>query len=292
MMGVMCAVAAHADDYVLTDSVLTVSAKVRELPAYQFADREDIAEVRFEAGSRLEVIGDYAFLGCGNLRKIELPVSLMRLGEGSFRECSGLKEISLPVGIKTLPRYIFAWCESLEEVKIFGKDGEQKLPGKDGKPQLPYGTKGKRGGSEYGFTDIGAHAFAYCKALKGMDFPKNLTHIGSNAFSRCESLTSVSLPASIKELESYAFSDCISLKEAVMPANGNLLGELIFSGCENLEKITLNWCKPPKFDCDSYPFEPDDTSAYKRCRLLVPRGCEAAYRVAPGWRLFDTIESN
>lgn len=248
--------------YVISDSVLTVKASVGHIPPYAFADREDISEVRFEKGSAVTSIGDYAFLGCENIRKIDFPASVTKLGEGSFRECRGLREITIPRRVKALPKYSFAWCENLERFLL---------------PK--------------GLNDIGAHAFAYCKSIEEIEFPATLAHIGSNAFSRCTSLRSVTLPVGITELESYAFSDCENLEKAELPANGSLLGELIFSGCEKLRQIRIGWCKPPAFDCNSFLFEPDDREAYIRCRLIVPSGCESRYRKAHGWNLFEIIAS-
>ncbi|MDE6804699.1 MAG: leucine-rich repeat domain-containing protein, partial [Muribaculaceae bacterium] len=70
-----------------TDSVLHVPASVRSLPDFAYAGRDDIAEVRFEAGSKLTKIGDYAFWQCGSLRRVEFPASVTQLGEGCLKEC-------------------------------------------------------------------------------------------------------------------------------------------------------------------------------------------------------------
>lgn len=242
------------------DSVLLIESSVMKIPEYAFADRKDIVEVLFPENISLTEIGDYAFLGCTNLRRIKLPSTVTILGEGAFRECSALEYMELPDAIRKLPRYLFAACKSL---------GCVKLP-----PRLQ---------------DIAAHAFVYCENLAEIDIPGTVSHIGSNAFSRCLNLKEVKLPSSITELESYAFSDCIALTKAQLPANGKLLGELIFSGCANLRQLTINYSVPPRFDCNSFIFEPDDTESYMRCSLLVPRNSVNRYSKAPGWKLFKNI---
>lgn len=136
---------------------------------------------------------------------------------------------------------------------------------------------------------IGPLAFAYCRNLRNLKFPDSLKRIGNNAFSLCQSITEISIPASVTELESYAFSDCISLRRATLPANPSMLGELIFSGCERLELLIELSPTPPPFDCMSFIFEPDDEEAYRRCRLETTAGSAAAYRHAPGWKLFFNI---
>lgn len=250
---------ANAEDWVLKDSVLYVSKSVTEIKAYEFADRVDIKEVRFESGSKLKTIGEYAFLGCGNLRAIKLPQSLVTLGEGCFRECA-ISKLTIPANVRAVPKAMCAWNNNLEAVKFPSR-----------------------------LNDIGSHAFAYCGKLNHVNIPSAVTHIGSNAFSQCGSLEEIVLPAGMKELESYAFSDCESLKSAVMPSNANLLGELIFSGCINLRTLTVMSLTPPPFDCNSFIFEPDETALYDSCILKVPSASIEKYRRAPGWKLFKNI---
>lgn len=250
---------ANAKSWVLKDSVLFVSNSVTEIKAYEFADRMDIKEVRFESGSKLKTIGEYSFLGCGNLMAIKLPESLATLGEGCFRECA-ISKLTIPTNVRAIPKAMCAWNNNLESVK---------LPSR--------------------LSDIGSHAFAYCGELNHIAIPATVTHIGSNAFSRCRSLVEVVLPGGMKELESYAFSDCESLKSAVMPSNANLLGELIFSGCINLQALTVMSPTPPPFDCNSFIFEQDEKNLYNSCVLRVPSSSIEKYRRAPGWKLFYNI---
>lgn len=248
----------ESDSEELNDSVLVIPATVTNIPPYFFADRKDFVRVEFEPGSQLHSIGEYAFLGCSSLREIELPPSLEDLGEGAFRE-TGLREITIPSSVSKLPKGLFAWCGRLRSVSL---------------PDS--------------LLDIGSHAFAYCGALEQIQIPSGVAHIGSNAFSRCVALKSVEIPDAVTELESYAFSDCVSLKTAKLPANDRLLGELIFSGCTSLQKLYAPSPTPPKFDCNSFIFEPDETQLYSTCKLIVPN--PRRYRTAPGWFLFKNIK--
>lgn len=255
-----CTVLAQSNGWTVNDSVLTVSRSVREIPGYAFKDRTDFHTVRFETGSSLLSIGEYAFLGCGNLRDIGLPASVTALGEGCFRECKSLSGFTVPARVGNLPKAAFSWCPSLRSVS---------LPAQ--------------------LADIGSHAFAYCTSLESVTIPSKVTHIGSNAFSFCLSLTEITLPASITELESYAFSECVSLKRATLPKNHRLLGELIFDGCTSLTSLTEASPVPPKFDCASQIFDLNETDCFDRCVLYVPASSLTRYRTAPGWRLFRNI---
>ena len=249
-----------AERWSVRDSVLIIRGNVTDIPAYAFKDRTDFREIRFEAPVRLRTIGEYAFLGCSDLRSVTLPQGVCKLGEGCFRECISLESVSVPESVKALPRSFCQWNGSLKTVV------------------LPAGLE-----------DIGSHAFAYCESLPEITIPRRVKHIGSNVFSFCKSLREVKVPASVTELESYAFSECVSLERAELPANDSLLGELIFSGCRNLRELMVNSAIPPRFDCESFIFEPDETSLYEQCRLLVPAGSPEHYLSAPGWRLFRAI---
>lgn len=247
---------------VINDSVLTVGPKTVEIASGAYSDNNGIVAVDASQAIRLRTIGEYAFLGCANLREVKLPESLKSIHEGAFRECVKLKEVKIPQALEALPKSCFAWCSSLESV------------------ELPRNLK-----------DIGSHAFAYCTSLKNVDLPQSVVHIGLNVFSRCESLESMVLPSELKELESYVFSDCINLKYVCLPANDNLLGELIFSGCKSLKVIDAPSPAVPKFDCDSFPFDPDDTVAYSSCILRVPEGSVRKYSHSHGWELFKQIDA-
>ncbi|MCM1153287.1 MAG: leucine-rich repeat domain-containing protein [Muribaculum sp.] len=240
-----------------TDTMVTIPASLRELPDYAFADLADLKEVRFEEGSRLKTVGEHAFLGCESLQRISLPPGVEKLGTGCFRECKSLKNMKVPERVREIPGMAFRECSALERV------------------DLPCGLQ-----------DIKQFAFIYCESLDSLKLPSGLVHIGNNAFSRCVSLTSVSIPDKVTEIESYAFSDCHGLREARLPANGHLLGELLFNSCDNL--ILLEEPSPdvPRFDCNSFIFDPLDEEAYGRCRLKVPEEKRDAYASAPGWSLF------
>ena len=247
----------------LEGDILYIDALTDSIAPFEFADNQILRTIIFEPRQSANFkIGEYAFMGCGNLREVILPNFVSELGEGCFKECQNLRLLAIPESVKSTPRYMAAWCDSLTEIR------------------LPKFLK-----------KIGAHSFAYCESLKEITLPQSkLATIENNAFSRCVSLKEIIIPESVTTLESYAFSDCTSLRRATLPPNDAMLGELIFSGCSSLTEILELSSVPPAFDCNSTLFEPDDAGAYERCRLLTQHGCTALYRDASGWRLFKTIE--
>ncbi len=47
--------------------------------------------------------------------------------------------------------------------------------------------------------------------------------------------------------------------------------------------------KAPKFDCESFIFDPEDDKAYERCVLKVPENGKDSYDVSKSWQMFNKI---
>ncbi|MDE5813945.1 MAG: leucine-rich repeat domain-containing protein [Muribaculaceae bacterium] len=178
----------------------------------------------------------------------------------AFLGCTSLKKVRLPKGLRKIGFQAFSECSALEEIN------------------LPSSLE-----------DIGSNSFTYCSSLDGLTFPDCLKHIGHNAFSFCDSLKEAILPDSLEEIESYAFSDCESLRKVRLPANDRLLGELMMNCCPRLEEIEAPSVKAPKFDCESFIFDPEDVEAYERCILKVPENGKDSYIVSRSWQMFNKI---
>lgn len=188
---------------------------------------------------------------------IEDGCGIEEIPDYAFLGCSSLRKVTLPEGMRKIGFQAFSECRSLESVNFPAS-----------------------------LEDIGSNSFTYCEKLRDVQFPDSLVHIGHNAFSFCNSLEEVYLPDSLQEIESYAFSDCKSLRKVRFPANDKMLGELILNCCPSVVEIIEPSPVPPTFDCDSFIFDPLDTTAYRRCTLIVPSSSIPAYRQSPSWSLF------
>ena len=191
---------------------------------------------------------------------IESGHGISEIPDYAFLGCTSLKKVTLPEGLKKIGFQSFSECSALEEVNF---------------PDS--------------LEDIGSNSFTYCSNLRNVVFPQGLKHIGHNAFSFCTSLVEAILPDSLEEIESYAFSDCDSLRKVRLPANDHLLGELMMNCCCSLVEIEEGSLDVPKFDCDSYIFDPYDTDAYERCVLKVPESVIDKYDVSKSWQMFNKI---
>lgn len=61
----------------------------------------------------VEVVDDFAFMGCTLLKRISLPASVRKVGEKAFAGCSGLGRLTLPEGVTDIGDEAFVFCERL-----------------------------------------------------------------------------------------------------------------------------------------------------------------------------------
>ena len=63
-------------------------------------------------------ISAQAFQGCENLEEIILPEGLLFIGDKAFEKCVSLKKIVIPDSVKTISDYAFSGCSNLAEVAL------------------------------------------------------------------------------------------------------------------------------------------------------------------------------
>lgn len=168
---------------------LFIPASVQEIPPFAYIDRTDITEVVFEPGSKLEEIGEYAFMGCSSLREFEVPEGVSAIRAGTFRECTSLRSVALPSTLLDIKQFAFIYCDSLQNIT---------LPAS--------------------LLHIGNNAFSRCVSLEKIEIPDTVTEIESYAFSDCFSLCEARLPANPSLLGELFFSGCHSLTLLTEPS--------------------------------------------------------------------------
>ena len=215
-------------------------------------------------------IGNAAFYGCLNMRKISLPQSVESIGERAFRGCSRLKTVVID---KDNPAYTF------ENGTLLSKDGGTLLF-----------RSQQAGGKEYavpqGVTGIAAEAFYGCKKLERVVLPNSIVEIGEGAFRGCARLTQIDVP----DNADYAFTNGVlygrngasllfcapaAEKESfTVPESVSRVGEAAFSGCKALTSVTL-----------PAGLESIGKEAFRGCTKLADvyfTGDEAAWNALPG----------
>lgn len=120
-------------------------------------------------------IGDYAFEGCHNLRRITLTERLERIGEGAFKD-TGLKTIVFPKSLYYIGADTFAGCTEMDKIKIPAN-----------------------------IDRISDGMFEGCTQLKKIEFSESLLEIGERAFKGCSSMDIITIPDSVKKIGDTAF---------------------------------------------------------------------------------------
>ncbi|MDD6058154.1 MAG: DUF4214 domain-containing protein [Clostridiales bacterium] len=134
-------------------------------------------------------IGNYAFIGCQNLRQAVLPTSLTRIGRAAFFDCRNLVLTELPANLTHLEEEAFCGCYSLALTK---------LPSN--------------------LSVIEMYVFDSCYQLALREFPASLTEIGYQAFYGCISLTSLTFRSKTAPImREEIFLDCTGLSEIHVP---------------------------------------------------------------------------
>lgn len=121
-------------------------------------------------------IGEYAFYGYPDLRRVVLPSTLQEIGSCAFGGCTGLTALELPEGVAAIGRSAFYNCSALETV-VFAS----------------------------GLRSIGDQAFAHCVSLTELMLPDGLESIGLGAFAGCTALEMAELPQSLSFIDDHAF---------------------------------------------------------------------------------------
>ena len=120
-------------------------------------------------------IGDSAFEGCGNLKRITLTERLERIGSASFKN-TGLKTIVFPKSVYYIGSEAFAGCTEMDKIKIPAN-----------------------------IDHIADGMFEGCTQLKKIDFSESLREIGERAFKGCSALDIITIPDSVEKIGETAF---------------------------------------------------------------------------------------
>ena len=236
-------------NYSIEKGVLVVEDGVTKLPRNPYAngfigkgyfqDELDIIEVKLP--STLKSIGDWAFLGCKNLKTIEIPNSVTQIENLVFSKCESLEEIVVPDSVSKMQDRVFENCKKLKKVKLSKKIKNIPLKTFSGCESL----------EEVWFSDnlnsFESNCFYGCKNLKELHIPKKVSNIEYDAFEGCSGLERITVDEANETFRSVAGSNAVlkgtqlvlGCKNTVIPEGTTVIGALAFSGCAELKSISI-----------------------------------------------------
>ena len=186
--------------------------------------------------SDLSMIYEEAFIGCKNLKKLDLSnVKTITVANDCFKGCTKLAEVVDMPGIGTMHDRAFEGCTALTSVDLTGlhMSGDGVFAGCTGITSV---TTGK-------FTAIGNEMFKGCTNLTKVTI--RTSKLGDGAFEGCTKLTEVSFVAPEAEynfdIGARAFADCIKLASVVFGEGAVIrtIGNNAFENT-NFTAITIN----------------------------------------------------
>lgn len=174
-------------------------------PWYKY--RSKIKKIIITSG--VDTIGAYAFFDCFNCTSLEIQNGVKTIKEGAFAYIP-ISSLSLPNSVSTVEKYAFYNCSTLQKVKL-----------SDGITVLNDGT------------------FEYCRNLKSIVWPKNLTRINYSVFYMCD-FEEITIPATVTYIgPNFAYADTVRFLGAP-PSFEN--GELLHAF------VSADYCYcPPKY---------------------------------------------
>lgn len=204
---------------------VSLPASLSTMGSDVFLGCEELKHIELNEG--LTSIADGTFMSCNNLNQITIPNSISTIGEIAFSNCSGLSEIIIPDSVSTIGRAAFNRCENLKKISI---------------------------GS--GTTKICSDAFSECKSLERVNITTlsswlNITFEGCTwerylanplyyahgLYVNDELLTNLIIPEDITSINPFAFVECSSLKSVTIPKNVNKIGSYAFYKCGSLIEV-------------------------------------------------------
>lgn len=222
-----------------------------------------LSKIRFESGSKLIKIGEYAFYRYAGSRVIvpkgvniiercafrsssaivdyEDGSQLIEIGEYAFSDYGGLS-VSIPKSVVRIGDCAFEKCSFVSEIEI------PRNVNKIGKRAFAY-TKSKIIFEEGSLLEkIESNTFESYTGTK-ITIPSSVRIIGDYAFSNASNLTSLVIPNGVISIGDYAFFYSTKLSNITIPNSVKKIGKYAFAGCNatitfeegsQLEEIDIN----------------------------------------------------
>lgn len=172
------------------------------------------------------------FENASQISTLTIGKNIVAIGDNAFIGCQ-FGSVSLGNKVKQIGNYAFYNCNQLSTLKLYDANDLEDA---------------ENGYAATALQQIGACAFAGCKALKSVEIPNQVQYIEPYCFANDDRLSAVNLyglaqdgNTSLKQIGNGAFSMCKSLQVVHIADGMNNIGtvEYLFYGCESLQELYL-----------------------------------------------------
>lgn len=188
-------------------------------------------------------IGERAFGLCFTLQRLILPESLQRLGTAAFFKCYALKSMRIPAQTALIGACPFSECTSLQSVTVDPENPVYYSAGncviERASGTLTVGCSFSEIPQDGSITAIGESAFEYCREMTSVTVPAGVTSLGDYAFAGCDALTALQLPEGLRQIGAYAFYNCAQMRAFDLPDSVETIGAYAFCNCDRLTSLEL-----------------------------------------------------
>ncbi|MDE6868398.1 MAG: leucine-rich repeat domain-containing protein [Clostridia bacterium] len=226
-----------------------------------------------------EIIGEYAFSDCKQLKSFTVPESLTLLSRSAFSGCSSLENVTFEGedNLKEIGEKAFYRCERIESIEIPDSVefiGAQLLVGCNSLVSMTLPYLGSSADDcqtmEYLFGNVNTN-------LKSITLTA-ATAVAPQAFYGCSDVKEINLNEGLGHIGDYAFYGCVRLNSIVIPSSVSGAGYGIFECCYRLFEVYN--LSEVELSCD-YAI-----AVYSSLEQSVPKSEREGYTVAYSYGAF------
>ena len=208
-------------------------------------------------------VGNRAFEGCGDLRKVTISEGIYKIGAYAFYYCGNLERVILPSTLENIDdsNPVFEACSKLEIITTAPREGQENYCYLYDKALYMH----------VGRTEREILSWIPEKKTGTVVIKEGTTKIGYSSIRRTN-VDKIVIPESVKSVDIYTFVSCKT----------PLVLELNWKTKEDVDEITTNMSDP-----SSFSFNGTDRSAVK---VTVPKGTKSYYESHWLWSNLGGIE--
>ena len=208
-------------------------------------------------------VGNRAFEGCDDLRKVTISEGIYKIGAYAFYYCGNLERVILPSTLENIDdsNPVFEACSKLEIITTAPREGQENYCYLYDKALYMH----------VGRTEREILSWIPEKKTGTVVIKEGTTKIGYSSIRRTN-VDKIVIPESVKSVDIYTFVSCKT----------SLVLELNWKTKEDVDEITTNMSDP-----SSFFFDGTDRSAVK---VTVPKGTKSYYESHWLWSNLGGIE--